>query len=743
MKNNEKAMEMRYKTMPWRGLAVALSSLFLVVGPVSCGRSSLEPDPTGLPVSFGASTSYQNDVTTRTEYSGFDENGNFVTSVSKYERIDWVASHDRVRILCAQALGGDGLPNTQGDYVVGAPSANGKVSEAGAEPVGGTSEFYWAKGVTHSFYALYPAPGTTSNYHEGAVSASASDIAPASGDKAVITGSIPAGQTAVRKSGTVTISGKTYVKYMPNMNLAYMYAKKRTERTEGGHVQLEFYPLVTSLEFSLKALDDAMALYDLESVSLTSTTTDLNGDFTVTLDAAPDAPTPVVEKSFTPADANKTVTVTMPEGTRLSKTDYSVVTIIALGVAQTNLTLKLNFSNGHSRTLLLKKSSGSVIEVGACKKAYFKLGVPGDEIFFEVDPMAADPFDGENPIYQAVTRGLDPIDNSIDRGIIPQRFGVYAVRNAEGVDFDPVNNPLNLYLNRHDVEYLETLADDDTYWRGCPSAYWPSFDRLNFFTYAPYRVAVPQTGSTEPDLQFPSSDYVKGMPRATYTPAASVTNQVDLCLSRPALNLNYTKENTPIVPLAFKHALTRIRLFVRVKGTRLPEYVYRVTNVNLSGLVGTNTFTYQDNATTPFVWDAITTSTPHDAGYSLTYSATELTSSWVTFIGDPAGEGITDSYTWVNAPVNGRLYLLPQTITEAAEMEIVISMYKGSGASAVLQSILPTFQMHLPTDTAWEAGKTVSYLITVDAEKLVILDIRAMVDEWDSAGNTHDEQIIF
>lgn len=742
MKNNEIAMEMRYKTMPWRGLAVGLSSLLLVAGVVSCGRSSLELDPQGMPVRFGAATTWQNDIQTRTEYSGFDENGNFVTSSSKYERIDWVADHDRIRILCAEALGPDGTTNSQGDYVMGAPTANGKMSEAGATLAEGSSEFYWAKDVAHSFYALYPAPGTTSNYHDGSVSAAESAIT-LDGSGAVITGGIPAGQTAVKKSGTTTVGGQSYIKYMPNMNLSYMYAQKRTVRTDGGYVLLDFLPLVTTFEFSLKALDDAMALYDLVSVSLTSTSTDLNGNFTVALDATPGAAAPVVEKAFTPAAANKTVTVTLPSGTRLTKTDYSVVTIIALGVAQTDLTLKLNFSNGHSRTRLLKKSDGTVISVGACKKAYFKLGVPGDEIFFQVDPMATDPFDGENPIYQAVTRGLDPIDNSIDRGIIPQRFGVYAVRNAEGVDFDPVNNPMNLYLNRHDVEYLETLADDDTYWRGSPSAYWPSFDRLNFFTYAPYRVAVPQAGSTEPDLQFPSSDYVKGMPRATYTPAANVTNQVDLCISRPALNLNYTKENTPIVPLAFKHALTRIRLFVRVKGTRLPQYVYRVTKINLSGLVGTNTFTYQDNATTPFVWDAITASTPHDAGYSLTYSATELTSSWVTFIGDPAGDGITDSYTWVNAPVNGRLYLLPQPITEAAEMEIVISMYKESGVSASLQSVLPSFLMHLPTDTAWEPGKTVSYLITVDATNMVILDIDAKVDEWDSAGNTHDELIIF
>ena len=93
-----------------------------------------------------------------------------MSSTSQYERIDWVSVHDRVRILCAQARGKDGTPNPSGDYSIGSPSANGKVSEAGASAVEGTEPFYWVNGETYTFYALYPAPGTTSNYHEGTVS---------------------------------------------------------------------------------------------------------------------------------------------------------------------------------------------------------------------------------------------------------------------------------------------------------------------------------------------------------------------------------------------------------------------------------------------------------------------------------------------------------------------------------------------------------------------------------------------
>ena len=64
-------------------------------------------------------------------------------------------------------------------------------------------------------------------------------------------------------------------------------------------------------------------------------------------------------------------------------------------------------------------------------------------------------------------------------------------------------------------------------------------------------------------------------------------------------------------------------------------------------------------------------------------------------------------------------------------------------ANSALQSVLPPFNVSLPTDTAWEAGRTVSYLITVDITKLVVVDIRAMVSEWIDAGNTHGPQTIF
>ena len=722
MKTKEKTMK-RNAICAGRGLAL-LTTLVLW----ACDPSSLVSDPSGRTVRFGAAAGYQGDSQTRTSYSGTDENGFLVSSSSQYERIDWVANHDRIRIVCAQS------GTTTADYIMGTPTANGGKSEAGATPVNNASALSWEGDGVHTFYALYPAPGTTSDYHAGSVSESESNITLLEGDRARITGSIPAAQTSVQKSGTY--------EYKPNMNFAYMYAQEQLSRPADNRVQLKFYPLVTAFEFSLKALDDAMLMYDLVSVTLSSTSTDLTGDFTVTLDH--DAGSPVL----TPVSGTtgRTVTVSLPAGTRLDRNSGTVVTVLALGVAQTDLTLSLDFSNGHSRKLLLKKSNGDLVSVGACKKAYFHLGVPSDEIFFEVTPMVS--WDGSGSTsYPVATRGLDEIDNSEDRGLIAQHFGVFAWRNAENVPFNPVSNPMDLYLDNHDTAYLETLTGGNTYWHGSPSVYWPSFDRLNFFAYAPYMAEVHADAAGTPPLVFPSADYTAGMPRATYTPNTVVNSQVDLCIGTPGFDR--TKDDNP-VPFTFKHALTRVRLYVRLVGTHnAGVYEYRVTNATISGLVGTNTFTYQDNASAPFVWDAITASTPRDAEYKLKWDnspASSLTVNWLKFVGDAGiGSGVTDPYTWITAPDNGRMYLLPQTITSDASLQLSISMYRPNAtapANSALQSNLPPFSVSLPTDTAWEAGRTVSYLVTVDITSLVV-DIRAMVSEWIDAGNTHGPQTIF
>ena len=348
-----------------QGLLMALYAT-LALSLSSCVKNPDDIDPMGDMISFGAATGYENDIQTRTEYSGLDENTALISSSSQYERIDWVENNDRVRILCAQAVDQNGDPNTSGTWIVGAPTASGANSSAEITAAPGTSAFFWGRGA-HYFYALYPAAGTVSNYDsEAVVTESESKIEALTGNKAKITGTIPSAQTCV-KVDTV---------FKPNMNFAYMYAAEKMTRPADGSVSLNFKPLVTAFQFSLKALDTRMAGADLLTLKLSSTSSDMTGGFTATLDKDGDT---LVDFATTGTPGNE-ITVTLPANTRLSQDHYSVITVLALGLEQTNLTLTLTFDGGLTRSLALTKTvSGTTepITVGACKKVYIKLGVPG------------------------------------------------------------------------------------------------------------------------------------------------------------------------------------------------------------------------------------------------------------------------------------------------------------------------------------------------------------------------------
>ena len=361
------------KKFIFKGLAITLSAA-AVLGCVKNPEETLTPDSPLSAISFGAGTSYQNDIRTRTEYSGLDESNALISSTSQYERIDWVAGADIVRILCQDAKMADGTAfNSHSDLKVGSVNVNPGAQQqslAGTSLVDG-DQMYWGSGQ-HSFYGLYPAPGTKSNYNPSWVSTgSDASIAPISGDKARITAAVPATQESV-KSDTI---------YKPNMNYAFLYAAEKVN-PNSGDVVLHFKPLVTTIQFSFKALDHWMTEHDLTSLTLASSSTKLWGDFTAELNAANGTAGVTLG-----ATTGSSVTLNFPTGSRLSDTRYSVATVLMLPVNQTDLTLTLTFDGGLTRSIPLN-SGGTPIKVGACKKAYIKLGVPMDmDSIFEVTPV--------------------------------------------------------------------------------------------------------------------------------------------------------------------------------------------------------------------------------------------------------------------------------------------------------------------------------------------------------------------
>ena len=386
----------------------------------------------GNAIRFGASTQYRNGVMTRTEYSGVDEGGGPVTSVSAYERIDWIPDVDQIRVLCEAAVNGP-----TADYVIeGSVTAIQQKSAAGIAPVGETV-LGWGEG-DHYFYAMYPVPGMNTNYAftDNQVDEAKAVLEPADDNTATLSGVIPATQEAFLPNG-----GR---EFKANMNYAYMYAATKKSPTDG-EVTLGFKPLVTAFEFTfLTPADDAITS-KLKSVSLISSSTPLAGSFTATLstDAAP---------VVTTQNTSGGITIVLPgDGVLLDVSQAYKFTLLALPVDQTDLTLVLNFEGGLRRTLELK-DNGEFITVEACKKVYVRnLRVP------DVEPMeTANTYIFSNPgsyVISAYCMGnrqdclLDTEGRELDADVLWSDCGQTAVSDVHYISGAEGKGMISLKVN--------------------------------------------------------------------------------------------------------------------------------------------------------------------------------------------------------------------------------------------------------------------------------------------------------
>lgn len=345
----------------------------------ACARDRIFLHEPGSPIRFGAATGWNNDGGTRTQYSGIDNENGDVSPGSTHERIDWVEGKDRIRILCEAALAGPFA-----DYMLQGVSSDKEKSSAGIVPASGNG-LQWGTG-DHYFYAMYPAPGSESEYAftDNPVTEAMAVIESVSGNKAKVSGTIPASQEAV-KDGRV---------YRPNMNYAYMYAATKVEEDATGPVTLSFEPLVTTLEFTLVRLASDDIDKNLTKVELSSASTPLTGDFSATLTETGVEDDGIVAPEYAAADNGK-ITITLPTesgesvpGVKLTD-DPLTITFLTLPVDQTDLTLTLYFGADYAtrRTLELKDRD-AFITVSACKKAYFRnLTVPGILWEYKLDQL--------------------------------------------------------------------------------------------------------------------------------------------------------------------------------------------------------------------------------------------------------------------------------------------------------------------------------------------------------------------
>ena len=310
----------------------------------------------------------ENDVQTKTDYSGHKENVGGKT----YERIDWVVG-DKVKIYA----NGVKPPKTECVYEVSHVRASGIRSSAGLRPFNEADGhgLMWDSGNA-DFYAFYPGNSPAKVF--------ASNNSSSNFD---ITVKLPKEQNTFTKKPS---GNHTEVK--PDMELAAMLAVSR-DVPPTSSVQLDFLPLVTTFSITIgnpSTTDDiTINKVSICYTPLASTPKPMSGDYAVQYDKTSGTTLsshssaglqPVNTSSITsPAQeisvnlGTDAVTLTKNNGNTLS------VTLFAVPVSHKGLQLKINVTQGgntEERILDLKqKSPGNWLQFEPYKKYDIKVGV--------------------------------------------------------------------------------------------------------------------------------------------------------------------------------------------------------------------------------------------------------------------------------------------------------------------------------------------------------------------------------
>lgn len=344
---------------------------------------------------FGGS---ENDVQTKTDYSGHKENVGGKT----YERIDWVAG-DKVRIFGDNVMTSGGAPSEM-VYKVTSPSIKpGDASRSSAsleKESAGTMGLRWSSGNA-DFYAFYPgnspakvfASNTPSNFD--------------------VTVKLPKEQYIP----IINIS-VNHIEVRPDMELAAMMAVSRNVSPTSS-VQLDFLPLVTTFRITIgnpSTTDDIR----LNKVSvcytpLASTPNPMSGDYAVKYDKASGGTLsshssaglqPVNTSSITSPEQEISVNLA-PHDLSLKKNNGNTlsVTLFAVPAMHKGLQLKVNFKKGgvqEERILYLDKKQttpftpAEQLEFEAYKKYDINVGIRNKmEYHLEVSsPSTGAPYTG-------------------------------------------------------------------------------------------------------------------------------------------------------------------------------------------------------------------------------------------------------------------------------------------------------------------------------------------------------------
>ena len=321
----------------------------LLAGCQKEGRYGSEGDT----IRFTAATAAQT-KTAYGDYGGFDANQN-----PSWQRIDWKAG-DWIRIASDVAVHRYNGNNWSDYRVVGNPVATGRQSKASIDNPENGNGLVWNDSVTdYVFWAMYPATGSTeTNLTDGKLSMT-----------------IPSSQDVTKEAEYEFLFARTEVDRLP----ASKYEK---------YVTLYFNPAFSAFEINLASLDDEIELVDF---TLESASKPLSGSLVAAISGVDEDAvlgTPTITDDDDDDTNDNQVTISFPEGTKITQTNPQVFTLFTLPQAVNDLTLRFNVKvNGvaETRAFPLKNASGWIYFAPFKKHRITGLRMPGALWKLEID----------------------------------------------------------------------------------------------------------------------------------------------------------------------------------------------------------------------------------------------------------------------------------------------------------------------------------------------------------------------
>lgn len=359
----------------FKALAGWVSLLGLTLFLSSCEKSG---GSVSRQIRFSAVSRAEAAAGTRTAYSGaiipVTEGG----TSKKYERIDWL---DGDNILICSDVAKTPSNQSSSEYSISdvSESSDYLKSVAKVEPVD-EQGLQWGDGAgPYRFMGVYPSsPATIST-------------------AGVVTGmSIPGAQNVdPNKTKETQENGNvTNVTFTPDMSYAWMLADAPGV-SEGGNVDMQFYPAFTAFEFTIQCQEAEMI--SIQSFQLSSASKDIWGPFSANLAANGGS-------SFTPPTSgeNKSITVNFSGNCAVVTNTKSVTfTIFALpdvidhvlddlSITVTAAKESMAANNIYTRTLALKQGDDFIEFEPGKKHRIFGLAMPNGDYRFILESSVAD-----------------------------------------------------------------------------------------------------------------------------------------------------------------------------------------------------------------------------------------------------------------------------------------------------------------------------------------------------------------